>query len=98
MKISYICSEGGVILSQKQMAKSVQNFHYQKVHERGAFWSEKWPFLTVFGRLFNDGEREKGKRRAKFCTNMVVLCSFFRIFCPVSRVFKHAKFSKVNAF
>ena len=27
----------------------------------------------------------------------MVLCSFFRIFCPVSRFFKHAKFSKVNA-
>ena len=41
---------------------------------------------------------EVDDRRTKNGTLRVVLCSFFCFFCLASLIFKHAKFSKVNAF
>ena len=48
---------------------------------------------------------ERSDWRGKNCTNRVILCSYFRfswhiscVFWLVTHIFKHAKFSKVNAF
>ena len=58
-------------------------------------------FLSLFGRLMTEG---KSVGRVKNCTKWAVLCGFYDffqcillIFCLLSRSFKHAKFSKVNA-
>ena len=53
--------------------------------------------MGVLSRLDGAMTEEKGVERVENGTKRVFCAAFFAFFCLVSLIFKHAKFSKVNA-